>query len=438
MEMHYFILAMRRIRNDWWISALTILALAVGVSATMTSQLVIRMLDADPLPGRSQSLFYVRADPQPASEDEKPLPDMLDYRTATDLWSLRGQDRGALVADGSMSLQDERGKALIDATFLATTSDFFTLFRTRFRFGSAWSSADEQRLVPSVVISDRLNEVLFHGGNSVGRMLRVDGRSLQVVGVLAPWRPSPRFYLMAGGHDGGANASDVFGPAHDLYIPMPLAKEIALPHMSWFTCWGQLRSPSQLATAPCLWVGLWVQASTDADRRAYSERVSAYVKSQLASGRFTRGTRPELIGLTDWIAYNNVIPRDVRLQSWLSYGLFIVCLINIGGLLFVRFSGRRSEIALRRALGATQASIAWQCTAESLVVGLIGAALGMLLTTGATSYVRSLPTAYANLIHLGAVALAVTVAVALVAALIASIIPTVLVARQAPGQFLKE
>lgn len=132
MEMHYFILAMRRIRNDWWISALTILALAVGVSATMTSQLVIRMLDADPLPGRSQSLFYVRADPQPASEDAKPLPDMLDYRTAADLWSLRGQDRGALVADGSMPLQDERGKALTDATFLATTRDFLRSFERGF------------------------------------------------------------------------------------------------------------------------------------------------------------------------------------------------------------------------------------------------------------------------------------------------------------------
>jgi predicted permease len=83
---------------------------------------------------------------------------------------------------------------------------------------------------------------------------------------------------------------------------------------------------------------------------------------------------------------NDVI-GDVGSSLWVLMGsigmvLLIAC-ANVANLLLVRVEGRRQELAVRSALGATRGRIAGELFLESLVLGVVGSALGLGLAYGA-------------------------------------------------------
>src|SRR3989440_12616683 len=74
----------------------------------------------------------------------------------------------------------------------------------------------------------------------------------------------------------------------------------------------------------------------------------------------------------------NLRPAFATLLAAVAFVLLIAC-SNVANLLLVRFSGRRREIALRMAIGASRGSVIRLFVLESLLVSLLAGILGALL-----------------------------------------------------------
>jgi putative ABC transport system permease protein len=123
-----------------------------------------------------------------------------------------------------------------------------------------------------------------------------------------------------------------------------------------------------------------VELPTAAQVQTFTTFLNGYAAEQRQNGRFHWPPLVKLYDVMEWIERNQVLPESVRLNVLFATGFLIVCLVNSMGLMLAKLSGRGRELGLRRALGASRTDIFLQCLTESLVVGVLGGALGLLLT----------------------------------------------------------
>ncbi len=434
---YYIDLALRSLKRNKVLTALMVLAIAVGIGASMTTLTVMQLLSGDPLPGKSTRLYYPQLDPETGADVRRDPAPMLDYISAHDLWRAGKADRQTMIMDGAIKVQPgQPGQSPFMAPTVGVTSDFFPMFQVPFRYGGAWTPSDEAGAARQVVISDVLNQRLFGGANSVGREVVLNGASVQVVGVLDHWRPRPRFYLLAGARNSGGQTAYFYGPPQDVYLPLPTALDINAGNFGWFTCWGK-PDPSDLRRAPCESVALWVELDTPAKATAYRRFLDAYDAQQRQLGRLTHPANTRLMSLRECLAYQNVVPGDVKLQTWLAFAFLLVCLFNTVGLLLAKFLRRGGEIGVRRALGASRGAIFLQCLTESGVIGLLGGIGGLALTLLGLWLVRHQPVEYADIVALNVPMFLLTFVLAVAAALLAGVFPALRASRVPPALQLK-
>lgn len=431
MLAYYFNLALRSFRRNRMLTALMVLAIGLGIGATMTTLTVFTVLSGDPLPGKSHTLFYPQIDPRQANTSDPEPPDQLTRYDAEALLREARADRQALMTGGNVAIEPEvAGVDPFFANARYTSADFFAMFDAPFRFGGAWDADADERRARVAVISSELNDKLFGGQDSVGRSVRLDQATFTVVGVLDRWRPVPKFYDMY---------SNTYGTVEQAFVPFSTSRDLNMARSGNMNCF-QSRDEGQRDTdvgASCLWIQYWVQLDTQPRATEYKQYLARYSEQQRAAGRFELPPRVRLRSLMEWLDFNGVVPGDVRLQVWLAVGFLLVCLLNTVGLLLAKFLRRSGEIGIRRALGASRREIFVQYLIEAGSIGMAGGVLGLGLAALGLWAVRQQAASYAELAHFNLSMLLLTFVLALVASLLAGVLPAWRATQVTPAIQLK-
>lgn len=431
---YYLNLALRSFRRNKVLTALMVLAIALGIGAAMTTLTVFYVLAGNPIPHKSGQLFYPRLDPRSMNgytPGDEPEEQMTRFDAEALLRDKRG-DRQAMMTGGALAVEAQDGKLEpFSAEARYTTADFFPMFDVPFRFGSGWSAADDGARARVAVISRALNEKLFGGANSVGRTLLAGNAQLRIVGVLDDWRPTPKFYDLT-------NAR--FAEVEQVFVPFLTSRALKFEPGGNINCWGDSgddEEGSRGVNAPCTWLQYWVELDGPEKVAAYRQYLSNYSDQQRAAGRYERPTNVRLHDVMSWLDEQNAVPGDVRLQMWLALGFLLVCLVNTVGLLLAKFLRRSAEIGVRRALGASRRAIFAQCLVEAGSIGIAGGVAGLGLALLGLWAVRQQPADYAALARLDVPMLLATLGLALVASLLAGVLPAWRAMQVAPAIQLK-
>jgi len=434
MFAYYLDLALRSLKRTPVLSALMVLAIGLGIGASMTMLTVLHVMTGDPLPGRSGMLYAPMIDARPLARGgsgqrvEEDSPDGFTWPDAANLLRARGADRQAAMSAGQVVVRPPAGDShpFFERGEFAT-ADFFAMFDAPFRAGAGWTAAQDDAHARVVVLNGELARKLFGNGSGVGRTVRLNDADFRVIGVLDDWRPQPAFYQQASGR--------VFGAADQVFLPLRTALDLKFHFTGHLSCWGSGGDDRQ--SDHCAWLQFWAQLGSVAKADAYRTFLAGYWRDQQTHGRLPRAEHAQLFGLMDWLAHEKVIPGDVRMQLWLALGFLFVCMVNITALLLAKFLRRSGEISVRRAMGARRRDIFIQLGIESALIGVSGGALGLLIAQAGLWSVRQRPEGYARLAQMDPSMLFGTLALAIAASLLAGLLPAWRACHVAPALQLK-
>ena len=433
MFTYYLQLGLRSLRRNPILTALMVIGIGLGIAASMTTLTVMHLMGSDPIPWKSDKLHYVQLDNWSADdgfyENGRP-PDQVTYRDAVALMEAGKADKQAAMYKLALTIQPEnkdlkRFRALGRVTY----TDFFGMFEPPFKYGGPWSHAQDTGHERVVVLGKEMNEKLFGGQDSTGRSVRMNDIDYTIVGVLDDWKLRSRYYDLTNG---------AFTDPDEFFMPFTSAIDLKQRSTGNNSCW---KSPADgwdaYLDSDCVWMQMWVQLDSPARLAEYKSFLDSYVSEQKKLGRFPRPLNNRLLDVNEWMADQEVVSRDVQVQTGLAFAFLIVCLVNTVGLLLAKFTRKSGEIGLRRALGASRRDVFSQFLIESGVVGLSGGLLGLALTGLGLIAVRALYSEYKSVAHLDWTMTGVTIALAIVSAVLAGLYPTWRACRVQPATQLK-
>ena len=422
MFLYYFDLGLRSLRRNIVLTVLLIVAIGVGVGASMTTLTVFRAMSGDPVPEKSRQLFTPQIDSRgptlPPSSTPDHLQTMMTYADATALMKGRAAKRQTATYGGIFPVHpaDPKQKPF-RALARAVYTDFFPMFGVPFRYGAPWTSADDENRAATVVLTREMNDQVFGGTNSVGKTIRLGDDTYAVVGVLDEWRLIPVVYDLE---------RTSFVGRDQVFLPFSRAIDRQMKVAGSVSCDQDLQPGfDALLRSDCIWLGFWVELPSRAEVQKYRVYLNNYAAEQRRSGRFKWPAHTQLRDVMQWIEYRHVVPGEIDILMLVSFGFLLVCLLNAMGLMLAKIMGRAGDIGVRRALGASRGAIFSQCLVETGVIGLAGGVLGLALTVIGLLAARALLSKeFAALTYLDVIDVAIALLLALGSTVAAGLYPT--------------
>ena len=371
-------------------SAVAILTLALGIGANTAIFTVVHAVLLRPLPFRDPdrlALLIERTSQFPTQTTS--WQNFVDWRDQTSSF-------GAVAAMRSLTMTLT---GIGDPDRIAAkmaTAPLLPMLGVAPAVGRAFTADDDRAGAAGVVlVSDALWHRRFGGTpDVVGRTVTLDNQPYTVIGVLPPG-----FQLL--------QAADVMLPMGPWAATLPDDRSW---HPGIFPL-ARLKDDVSLARA---------QAEMD----VVSDRLAKQYPE------FDHGVTAEVKPLGEF-AVQNVRQSLLVLAAAVGFVLLIAC-ANVANLLLARAVGRQKEIAIRTAIGATRLRIAVQLLTESVVLGVAGGAVGLLLAFWMVPLLAALAganTPGAGAIAIDPIALVYTLAVSIATGFVFGLAPAVQTTR---------
>ena len=428
-------IALKSLRRNPALSVLMVCAIGLGIAVSSAFITTYYLMAGDPIPDKSDQLFYVEIDtwdPESPFDDDYPdrPPNQISYR---DLRAIMESDIPTYQSGmfkSSLTIQPEgENESPYRASSRLCFAGFFPMFEVTFEFGGPWGASVDENLEPVVVINGETNRKLFGGEDSVGRELRINNRNFTVVGVIGDWRPDVKFYDLN---------NNPFGEPEEIFIPFNFLESMEIASSgndwNWKTYAGD--TYQDFLESESVWIQMWAQLDNRKQKQAYLAFLDAYALELKKLGRHGRPVNNVLLSVTEYMKTEEVVQDEAKMLLIISILFLIVCSVNLIGILLGKFLGRAPEIGVRRALGASRLSVFLQHIVECEVVGLLGGALGLVLSWVALQLINRL---FDNLLafHLDLTMVLAAVILSLFAGLIAGLYPAWRICRVAPATYLK-
>lgn len=389
---------LRQLRKSPAFTAVAVVTLALGIGANSAIFSVVYSVLLRPLPYANADRVFTFAE-QSGSGTMCCLPyGNFDTwrREATSFEAL-----GATTGGGPMTLTGQGDPAPIP--IVSASAGYWKAMFIPPALGQYYTDADDREGAPNVVvISYAMWQNRFGGDHAiVGRSITLNGRPHRVVAVASPQ------YVLA-------------PPAEKIWVPLaPPGWRLTEFKDHELRVYGLLR--------PGVTIGSAVRQLTQIETRLAHENPH--------SG-YDGGVVPTSV--VDFI----VGPHRTRLYMLLG-AVALVLLIacgNIASLLLARANVRRAEMAIRGALGATRGRIVAQLVVESLLLGLGGAVLGLLVAVAGMRFLVSSPANIPRLRDavLNMPVLVFTLVLAVASAILFGLAPAIRVARLDLQQTLRD
>ena len=328
--------ALRLLTKSPSFTLVAILTLALGIGANTAIFTVVSAVLLRPLPFRDSSRLVLVVERSKYPTITVSYQNYLDWRDQSHSF-----ESMEAIYGQNMTLTGKGDPERLVARFV--TSGFFPALGISPKLGRNFAP-DEDRAggTPVAILSYSLWQRSFGGSNDVlGKTVILDAQPYTVIGVLPP---GFKFFQEA----------DVFFPFH------PWAKTLP-DDRNWH--------PGILPVAR-LKSGVTIE-------QARAEMVGISKRLEQQYPLYNTGCSSDVILAHDQLVQSSR-PALLLLLGAVSFVLLIAC-VNVANLLLARASARGREVAIRTAMGASRALVIRQLLIESVILSLVGGALGLLL-----------------------------------------------------------
>jgi putative ABC transport system permease protein len=362
------------------IVAVLVLALGIGANTAIFSVVNSVLLRPLPYPGADRLAFIWETDLKDGIQREGPsAPNFLDWNEQS-----RSFEELALLEVGTGTITGEGEPEQV--TGLRVTTNLLSMLGARTVLGRGFTAAEGagKARYPVAVLTNGFWKSRFGADpHVIGRTFFLNSEPYTVIGVLTAdfWQPLPS----------------------DIYVPWPVAELRAKQRVDHdFGVIARLKPGVSFA-----------QAQTELS--AVARRIDAQTP-RLA------GWDVAVVGMKQAL-FEYIRPALLLLLGAVGLLLLLAC-VNVASLLLARVTGRRKEMAIRAALGARRGRLVAQVLSESLLLSLVGGALGVFLAVWGVELLSAILPGTLPLAEAGAVIVRPAIAVDPRALLFALLIST--------------